>query len=84
MPFRDKSVVLPNNYEVAAQRILNLAKKFKDTAYAAEYKIFMDDVLGKGYAQKVPQEQLQRNDGHVWYIPLHGVYHKQMKKLSCV
>lgn len=84
-PFRDKSVVLPNNYEVAAQRILNLAKKFKkDTAYAAEYKIFMDGVLGKGYAQKVPQEQLQRNDSHVWYIPHHGVYHKQKKKLRIV
>lgn len=51
LPFRDKHLVLPNNYEVAAQCILNLAKKFKkDTAYAAEYKIFMDDVLGKGYA----------------------------------
>ncbi|KAK0154050.1 hypothetical protein N1851_003872 [Merluccius polli] len=85
LPFRDKNVVLPNNYEVAAQRILNLAKKFnRDTAYAAEYKIFMDDVLGKGYAQKVPQERLQRNDGHVWYIPHHGVYHKQKKKLRVV
>lgn len=78
-------MVLPNNYEVAAQHILNLAKKFKrDTAYAAEYKIFMDDVLSKGYAQKVPQERLQRNDGHVWYIPHHGVYHKQKKKLRVV
>lgn len=55
-----------------------------DSAYASEYKTFMEDVLRKGYAEKVSQKQLQRNDGKVWYIPHHGVYHKQKGKLQVV
>ncbi|KAJ8398398.1 hypothetical protein AAFF_G00426530 [Aldrovandia affinis] len=63
----------------------NLARRFKkDSAYAAEYKAFMDNVLAKGYAERVPQEQLCRNDGHVWHIPHHGVYHKRKNKLRVV
>ncbi|KAL0151450.1 hypothetical protein M9458_053236 [Cirrhinus mrigala] len=85
LPFRDKDATLPNNYEMAAQRMLNLAKRFKkDSAYANEYATFMEDVLRKGYAEKVPQEQLQMSNGHVWYIPHHGVYHKQKAKLRVV
>ena len=46
---------------------LNVTKKFKkDSACAAEYKVSMDDVLSKGYADRVPQEQLQGNDDHIW------------------
>jgi hypothetical protein len=30
----------------------------------------MDDMMKKGYAEKVPQ-----TDGKPWYIPHHGVYH---------
>ena len=29
----------------------------------------VEDALRKGYAEKVPQEELRRNDGQVWYIP---------------
>ncbi len=85
LPFRDKEAILPNNYEMAAQRTLNLAKRFKkDPAYANEYRAFMEDVLRNKYAEKVPQEQLQRCDDRVWYIPHHGVFHKQKAKLRVV
>ena len=85
LPFRDKDVRLPNNHDVAAQRTLSLSRRFrKDQIYAAEYKTFMENVLQKGYAEKVPQEELQGTDGHVWYIPHHGVYHKQKGKLRVV
>lgn len=85
LPFCDKDVTLPNNYEVAALRTLNLAKRFKkDSAYANEYRAFMEDVLKKEYAEKVLQEQHEGSDGHVWYIPHHGVYHKQKGKLRVV
>ncbi|KAJ8393313.1 hypothetical protein AAFF_G00062140 [Aldrovandia affinis] len=85
LPFRDKDVVMPNNHEMAVQWTVNLARRFKkDSAYAAEYKAFMDNVLAKGYAERVPQEQLHRNDGHVWHIPHHGVYHKWKNKLRVV
>ena len=69
---------MPDNYAVAQQRTLNLLRKFKrDAGYAMEYKRFMTEVLEKGYAEKVPMEQLQRKDGQVWHIPHHGVYHQQ-------
>lgn len=64
LPFRDEDVTLPDNQAVAAQRAVGLSRRFKrDSAYANEYKAFMEDVLRKGYAEKVPQEELQRKDG---------------------
>ncbi|KAJ8404955.1 hypothetical protein AAFF_G00328760 [Aldrovandia affinis] len=48
LPFRDKDVVMPNNHEMAVQWTVNLARRFKkDSAYAAEYKAFMDNILPK-------------------------------------
>ncbi|KAJ8412275.1 hypothetical protein AAFF_G00145420 [Aldrovandia affinis] len=76
---------MSDNHDMAEQRTMNLLKRFrKDESYALEYKTFMDDVISKGYAEKVPQEQLHRNDDQVWYIPHHGVYHKQKGKLRVV
>ena len=84
LPFRD-DVCLPDNKEVSVQRAMGLSRRFaKDSAYANEYKTFMEDVLKKGYAEKVPPCQQQRDDGKVWYIPHHGVYHKQKGKLRVV
>ncbi|KAM3850000.1 E3 ubiquitin-protein ligase TRIM11-like, partial [Diretmus argenteus] len=55
---------MPDNYKMAEQRAMNLVKKFKkDEVYAAEYRNFMEDVISKGYAEKVPPKQLHRKDG---------------------
>ena len=45
---------------------------------------FISDLLNKGYAIKVPETQLSRQDDRAWYIPHHGVYHPQKKKLRVV
>jgi hypothetical protein len=42
--------------------------KFKD-----DYVAFMDNLFEKGYAEKVPECELDQDDGRVWYIPHHGV-----------
>ncbi len=44
----------------------------------------MADMLNKGYAVKIPETQLKGQDGAAWYIPHHGVYHPQKKKLCVV
>lgn len=44
----------------------------------------MRDIIDKGYAEKIPAEQLSRSDGRVWYIPHHGVYHPKKKKIRVV
>ena len=85
LPLRNRNVIMPNNRDMAKQRAMNLIRKFKsDETYALEYKAFMDDVIRKGYAEKVPESMLQREDGKVWYIPHHAVYHKRKKTIRVV
>ena len=45
---------------------------------------FFTDVISNGYAEKVPQHQLDGVEGKVWYIPHHGVYHPRKNTLRVV
>jgi hypothetical protein len=50
-----------------------------------DYVAFMDNLFEKGYAEKVPDCELDQDDGRVWYIPHHGVYHpKKPNKIRVV
>jgi hypothetical protein len=85
LPFREPGVNMPNNRHSALQRAQQLLKRFnKDQTFFEEYKDFMQDVLIKGYAEVIPQDELQTKSGKVWYIPHHGVYHPRKKKLRVV
>ena len=35
----------------------------------------MKHMIDQGYAEPVPPDSLQRDDGNVWYLPHHGVVH---------
>jgi len=73
LPLKDERVILPNNRCVAEKRLECLKKKFtKDATTYNDYKKFIDDLLVKGYARKATQPADQ---GRLWYIPHHGVYH---------
>ena len=85
LPFRNEKVDLPNNKALALKRLSLLKKKFsKDPKFCTEYTKFIDDMLSKGYAQKVESsypEDEQR------FVPHHGIYHPRKKKhntLCCV
>lgn len=41
----------------------------------------MSNIITKGYAVKVPERDLGRVDGKVWYLPHPGVYHSKKHKL---
>ena len=85
LPLRNKDRCMPDNRSVAEQRTLNLKKRFKrDTSFHAEYTKFVSDMISKGYAEKVPDDVLERSDGGKWYLPHHGVLHPQKKKLRVV
>lgn len=85
LPLKNKELKMPNNRVVAEQRPLNLKKKLlKNHSFREEYTAFMSDMIGKGFAVKVPDEELSCNDGKVWYIPHHGVYHPKKHKLRVV
>ena len=73
--------MLPNNHDVAAQRTQSLQGVRKDSAYATEYKAFMEIVLQKGYAEKVPQERLPKDLDH---IPLNDGEVKKDFNANCL
>jgi hypothetical protein len=73
--FREECVEMPNNREVAMKRLSWQRKKMtKDDKYHADYVGFINKILDKGYAQRVPDTPLQPSHGSVWYLPHHGVY----------
>jgi hypothetical protein len=85
LPFKPGFASMPNNRKQADQRMVSLGRRFsKDDVFASEYSSFMGKVIDEGYARKVPSEQLQLDDGSVWYLPHHGVYHPRKNKLRVV
>ena len=80
LPFREPIVRFPNNLEQAENRLHSLKSRMgKNSQFREDYKSFMFKILDKGYAEKVPENRKARDDGKVWYIPHHGVYHPRKK-----
>ena len=53
--------------------------------YQNDYVAFIDEIINKGYAEKVPQKILKTDPGKMWYIPHHSVYHpKKPDKIRVV
>ena len=76
LPLRDERIMLPNNKELALSRIKKLKGRLKhDSKYLKDYQGFMSKIIEKGYAERVPPEELSLDNGRIWYIPHHGVYH---------
>ena len=46
----------------------------KDDRFYQQYTEFMQEILDKGYAK---ESKSTPQDGRVWYLPHHGVYHPQ-------
>ncbi|XP_043220532.1 uncharacterized protein LOC122380948 [Amphibalanus amphitrite] len=85
LPLKDEKLRLPNNRTAAMQRLKGLkAKLVRNESYRRDYVGFMEATLAKGYAEEVPNEELKVNDGRVWYIPHHGIYHPQKDKIRVV
>lgn len=85
LPFKTKEVYLPNNFTVAKQRVLGLKKKFLNNHhFHQEYTGYMNDIISRGYAEQIPQEQLHCEIGKVWYIPHHGIHHPRKGSIRVV
>ena len=75
LPLRDREVPVPNNRPQAEQRALWLkGKLLRNKNLYNDYKVFMADLISKGYARKVPTDH-QESSNVKWYIPHHGIYH---------
>ncbi|XP_044172422.1 uncharacterized protein LOC122956801 [Acropora millepora] len=78
LPFRGNTPKLPNNKSLALRRLDKLKTRLEnDMKYRRDYVAFMQDIIQKGFAERVPHEQRPDDDGKSWYIPHHGVYHPQ-------
>ena len=80
LPLRDESLALPNNKKLEFHRLQHLKLRFsRDEKYKKEYTAFMNDMIKKGYAEKISSLEETRQDGRIWYLPHHGVYHPQKR-----
>ena len=85
LPSKFEDVVLPNNRQQAVQHAAVLLKMFnKQEGFYEEYKTFMENVIAKGYAREVPQDQLDMDNGKVWYLPHHNIYAPSKNELRVV
>lgn len=86
LPLRDLNLQMPANRSQAERRALYLKRKFsKDVKFREDYVACLENVIGDGFAEKVPLDVLERSDGKVWFIPHHGVYHhKKPDKIRVV
>lgn len=74
LPFKKERPGLPHNRTCADHRLKCLRNRLaKDKQYAKDYKTFMNEMIARGDAEKVTEDQL--NQSPSWYIPHHGVYH---------
>lgn len=84
LPLRNKDLNVPNNRKIVEQCASYLKRgSQKDSLFHTDYIAFMNNLVTKGYAKWVPEEELERCDGKSWYIPHHGIYHPTKKKISC-
>ncbi len=57
----------------------------KRTHFRTDYNKFMENMIQKEYAEKVPESEIRGPDGKTWFLPHHGVYHpKKPNKIRVV
>nr|XP_054757838.1 uncharacterized protein LOC129263947 [Lytechinus pictus] len=81
LPFK-KRPEMPNNRRLAEVRLRHLSKKMeRDDDYKVRYKAFMSEIIERGYAERAHDDG---QEGSTNYIPHHGVFHPQKRKLRVV
>ncbi|CAB4028223.1 Hypothetical predicted protein, partial [Paramuricea clavata] len=76
LPWKNNPPYLPNNKIVAERRGLLLKKRLlRDDELLKKYRTTFNEYLEKGYAEKIPKEQLNMENRPIWYVPHHPVTH---------
>ena len=75
LPWKPNVEQLPNSLSLSQRRLVSLKKRLlKDAELFSKYSNTIDSYIEKGYARRVPTEQLDSKE-KVWYLPHHPVYH---------
>ena len=81
IPFRSEQPNLPEARTMAEKRLNSLRRKLdKNSTLKSQYVRGIQDLLDRGFAEKVPAEELSRHDGGVWYLPHHPVINPNKDK----
>ena len=84
LPLRDEEP-LPNNREMTLRCTASLMRKLeKDPSKRESYVSQVQKYIDRGYAELVPNEKLDREDGRVWYLSHHAVQHPTKQKIRVV
>jgi len=74
IPWRQNQPCMPNNRKIAGQRLRYLKRRLDhDPVLRKKYTNFINDLLDKGHARTVPDQQLNCSDENIWYLPHHNV-----------
>lgn len=77
IPFRHYPPVLPNNRDMAVHRLQILQNKLmRDHKLHEQYRIAMNDMMDKGYAEPVQSDITSDSQNIQWYLPHHAVKNK--------
>ena len=82
IPFKNSILKLPDNRQMAEKRLSSLKCKLeKDKDLHQKYVDRMNDLLEQGYAVPVPEQDVRRSDGKVWYLQHHPVINPNKEKI---
>lgn len=86
LPLRDRCPDMPNNRQLAFHRLMKLKHKLqRDPAYRTVYSGCIEKLLKQGHAEIIPDDELEVDNGAIWYLPHHGVINpKKPGKLRVV
>lgn len=76
LPWRHHPPCIPNNRLLAVRRLGYLKRRLqKDQELFEKYKTSINEYIDKGYATRVPQDEVEQRDNVVCYLPHHPVFH---------
>ena len=73
IPWRHERPHFPDNKFVAERRLDSTLRKLERTGLRDKYDENMQIMINDGYAEAVPEAELNLSDGSVWFIPHHPV-----------
>ena len=79
IPWRNGTANLPDNKFMAKHRLESLNKRLAKAGLTEIYDSNLKTMVERGYAERVPDDELKINDGTVWYIHHHPVLSKPGK-----
>ena len=85
IPFKRQDRKLYDNLHMAEKRLMSLKRKLsRNEKLHREYAKGMEDLMSQGYAVPVPEQDIARDDGKVWYLPHHPVVNPNKEKVRIV